>query len=136
MSIPKHAEITTGDMGAIPDDIQYTEVTDPDLRASVVAHVVRLGKRPPVGTCIGFSRQLKEGYEDEAVSPSGDIDITKTTSVGEKMWCRITVTEADIAAAHALINAQKITYREAGGKISQMIRENNQGGRVIRGLPD
>lgn len=117
------ANLTSGDLTSRVTDIKYTEVTDPDLRAAVVAHAIRLGKRPPVGIEIGFSQEIREGDAEEAISVSGEVDIAKTRPISEKIWCQITVTQADIDAAHALINDQKITYREAGGKVSQMYTE-------------
>lgn len=111
---------TVGDLGSAPRNHRYIEVTDIAVRAAVVAHLIRIGNRPSVGMGIGFSRQLRQGDEEEAISASGEIDLSKCVPVTEKIWCHITVTQIDIDAAHAIINAQKITYREAGGKVSQM----------------
>lgn len=115
-----NANMTTGDIATVPTNIRYTEVTDPDLRAAIVAHAVRLGKRPAVGTEIGFSQEIRQGDAEEAISATGEINVTRTKPISEKVWMQITVTQADIEAAHALINSQKINYREAGGKVSQM----------------
>ncbi len=115
------ATLTTGAVRQAPFDIRYEEETDLENRALVVAHFIRLGKRPAVGAEIGFSKRLQE-VDETAVAENGDIDLSLATPVTDKIWCLITVTAADIDAAHRLINAQAVKYREAGGKVSQLDR--------------
>lgn len=120
-------EVTSGALnGSHPQGVVYTEVSEPEIRASVLAHAIRLGQLPPVGHWIGFSRQLKEVEADDPAV----IDIKAASAIGDKIWCRITITQADIAAAIALINSQRATYREAGGeKISQVLTREPRGER-------
>lgn len=117
-------DMTTGDAASRGEDRRYTEVADLTIRASVIAHAIRLGKRLPVGVEISFSQEIREGFADEALSPTGEIDVTKTKPITEKRWLRFNVTQADIDAAHELINSQKIKYRETGGKVSQMMTDS------------
>lgn len=116
-----NAHVVTGGIIAVPTDVQYKEMEDADTRAVAVAHLIRIGQRPPVGVEFGFSAQVKSGDASEVVSASGQIDHTKARAVSEKVWYQITVTQADIDAAQALINSQRLTYREE--KTSQMMGE-------------
>lgn len=105
----------TGALIQQPEGLTYQEMKDPLERAMMVAHLIRIGQRPSVGQEVGFSVRPSEAELD-------DFDVSKMTPVGEKVWYRISVTQADIDLAHALINDQRATYKEAGGgKVSQIL---------------
>jgi hypothetical protein len=91
--------------------MEYTIIGDPKTRAAVIAHLVRLGKVPPVGTSIGFSMQLRH-HEIKDPSDISKISGDDGVPVGEKVWYTMVLTKADIDAAHALINDQAISYHE------------------------
>jgi hypothetical protein len=90
----------------------------------MVAHMIRIGHRPEPGLTVGFSSTPVIADVDDAITSSGRIDPYKGAPVGEKVWYEFTVTEADILAAHWLINTQTITYQEEG-KTSQMMLEGS-----------
>lgn len=115
------AQLITGGVVQIPTNVDYVEVDDQTTRASIIAHLIRIGERPPLGRVIGFSQQIREGEVADVVSASGAIDHTKAPAITPKVWYQITVNQADINAAHALINSQQLSYREK--KTSQIIEE-------------
>jgi hypothetical protein len=87
---------------------EYHDVDDPALRAVAIAHAIRLGKRPPVGDTLGFSARISE-VEAESIDT---VDMTRAVPLTDKAWFQFTITQADIDAAHKLINDQAVTYRE------------------------
>ncbi len=81
------ATVATGGIVQQPVNVQYKKLTDPRERAVIVAHLIRIGQRPPVGVEVGFSRQMKQGFIDEVVAPGGEIDALKAVPLTEKIWC-------------------------------------------------
>jgi hypothetical protein len=104
-------------------DRQYYDIDDVEIRAGVVAHLIRLGKRPPLGQTVGFAAQTK------VVQSEADIgNPSKVISEGERIWCQFTITRGDIDRAHKLIDDQTITYGEP--KTSKMKFDWRRGRRI------
>ncbi len=108
----------------MPEDRQYviTEkelpaLNDETIRASVVAHAIRLGKCPPPGTRLGFSFQSKLSEDEDAVRRG---DLSQAKNISEKQWAEITVTQQDIDNGKRLINRQQITYQEPKTSIMKL----------------
>lgn len=115
------AQLVTGGVVQPPRGVEYIEVEDELARASIVAHLIRIGQRPHCGALVGFSSQIRQGDADDVMSAAGAIDPFKCEPISEKIWCQITVTQFDIDAAHALINSQRLSYREE--KTSQVLTD-------------
>ncbi len=93
-------------MMPVPD---LPDLTDETIRASGIAHAIRLGKRPAVGMVMGFSLQLEER---EAEDIEHAINAPTLRTVTDKVPYEFVVTEEDIRRAEQLINEQQIRYRE------------------------
>jgi len=65
-------------------DVYPPELNDESIRAGIVAHAIRLGKRPSVGTVVGFSARIQTGDKDEILS--GDFsNVVSSEKYGVKL---------------------------------------------------
>ena len=79
-----------------------------ELRATAIAHAIRLGKCPPPGLVMGFNIQVRQIEETDLAA--GELE--KAVDLSEKVPFEFVVTEEDIEAGKRLINEQRATYRE------------------------
>ena len=78
------------------------------IRASLIAHAIRLGKCPAVGVVMGATFTLKDISEEDLAA--GRIDQARDLSA--PMDIEFAVTAEDLAAGRKLINEQRARYRE------------------------
>lgn len=76
------------------------KVTEETVRASVIAHAIKLGKCPPVGCVLSFNLHI-----DSLDTGSGE-----TKQMTDKKRYRFEVTEQDVAAAQRLLEDERWTH--------------------------
>jgi len=84
------------------------EITAADVKASIIAHAIRLGKCPEVGMRVGCNIQM---HTADVESPE-QVRLDQATPISEIVPVEFTVTAEDIAAGRRLINEQRARYRE------------------------
>jgi hypothetical protein len=93
-----------------PEEQQYVEMDDQEVRAGVLAHAIRISggdKIPVVGEFVSFAAQLKEVDAPDFSEAVKRLD--EATNTSEKVWCCMTVTEADLQMAWKLVRSQEFT---------------------------
>src|SRR4051812_9499235 len=80
----------------------------PLIRATVIAHAIRLGKTPAPGMVLDFAFQLSDINTDDLAAGNMDAAVPRT----EKQRVQFAVTAEDLKAGKKLINDQKAQYRE------------------------
>jgi len=86
-----------------------------DIQIAMLAHAIRLGKRPRPGQMMGCNISIREmDTETGAVSP------------GDKMPFDFVVTGELLAAAAAAINAQRVQYREPKTSVMALGEPNQE----------
>ena len=102
----------------------YQEVTDPEVRAMVLAFYIRQGVRIEVGQFVGFSHTLRivDLPSDFVETGLHSTDLSKCEQYGEKLWMCFYPTITDFDNARALIGSQKMTYRGHGESASGVLR--------------
>jgi hypothetical protein len=83
------------------------QTVERDIRAAAIAHAIRLGKCPKPGMVMGGKFQIES--IEKADFEAGNLE--KATPESETVEIEFTVTQDDIAAAIAAINAQRAQYR-------------------------
>ncbi len=99
----------------------YEEMKDVETRATVLAFAIRSGRRPQIGEFCGFSASKRFGPDLPATDLVG-MDYEALEEAGPKQWYCFFTTEADIKAAHLLINAQDLAFRGGSQKQGALYR--------------
>lgn len=88
------------------------------VRAAVIAHAIRLGKCPSVGTIVDFKLGVDEIDSDDL--KAGRLDKTESKVAARRM--EFTVTAEDIEAGKKLINDQEAVYSEPKMTLVQLAK--------------
>lgn len=78
------------------------------LRASVIAHAIRLGKCPRPGMIMGCTLSVKQIEEDDFAAAR----LERATAISKPEPWEFRVAQEDIDAGRRLINDQAAVYRE------------------------